>query len=40
MSQKRSTILVWAAVIFAFLIVCLITGKIGKNGGRKEYAHE
>ena len=27
MSQKRSTILVWAAVIFALLIVCLITDR-------------
>ncbi len=35
MSQKRSTILIWAAVIFAFLIVCLITGRIGKNGMQK-----
>ena len=27
MSQKRSTILIWAAVIFALLIVCLITDR-------------
>lgn len=27
MSQKRNTILVWAAVIFALLIVCLITDR-------------
>ena len=27
MSQKRSTILVWAAVIFALLIVCLLTDR-------------